>query len=653
MTTRPSRTRPPAHPAPQLPPWVRHPRSPLGWIGLTVLIVLAAVVGLAVGVVIVAAAIVGWIVSGVVWLLGSAIAWGWYLQQRATGREYPFALRPPTRRGRRATALNDGFLQTLPRGVGLIARVAGFVFAPLALLSSVAGVVSARWRARPYVRLFSAPALERKLLGLGRRRGLFDDGVNAHVVRYDRFLAEIFPQRADFLAWWRDVDSPEHFRPSAPWDDRSPFAGLTLGPPPDLLGLPGLALTAMRRRSIDGLRDLFISQREIDDLGDPDLDDRGECAVIRIVGSSGADGIRRWIVQLPSTQVWHPRSGQAPNDLTAAITALSLTETTLTRAALDAMRQAGIAADDHVLVAGFSLGGLIAGQLAERCHEHGFTVTHLLTAGAPIARDSIDPRIRVLSIEHLLDPVPRLEGRENPIWAGERFDAPLWVTVKAGPPLPRGYHVAVTHHSPSYAETAGAIESEPPSHAVARYLHGGDGAAGVLEFFGPGQRLSDFAATREGFRSPQVAVPFSLNTGVESGMTRESLRLTLRRVPGVIAVDLYPSRTGFPTTVLWSADVLVRDLTPWFTEVERTVVYRALLSRPVRVRSVGIHLRLQAKQSPGVTWEATVQRTLDGRWRELVDVSFDSDAAERQWLPVLLPQGWTSRINYYSGDAFD
>jgi len=649
MTAHTARPRSSTRPAPQLPPWVRKPRGVWGWTGLALLVIVAGAVALVIGVAAAIIAVAAWAVNGIVWLIGTALAWFWYAQQRVTRRVYPFALRRPTRRARRASALNDGYLQSLPRAAGLAARVAVFLFAPLVLLAGIAGLVLPQWRARPYIAVFSLPALERKLVGLGRKRGYFSDGERPHVVPYDRFLAEIFPQRASFLAWWRDRDAAEPFRPAAAqWDDPARFAGLALGPLPDVLGLPGLALTAMRRTSIDGLRDLFISQREIDDLGDPDLDGRGECAVIRVADRTGADGIRRWIVQLPSTQVWHPRSGQAPNDLTADILALSLAETTLTRAALAAMRRAGIGADDRVLVAGFSLGGLIAGQLAERCREHGFAVTHVLTAGAPIARDRIDPGIRVLSIEHVLDPVPRLDGRENPVWAGAAAGAPLWVTVKAGPPLPRGYHVAVTHHSPSYAETAGTLENDPPER-VARYLDGEDGA---LEFFGAHQRIRDYAATRVGFRTPQAAVPFSVHSSTDDGATPENLRLTLRRVPGVIAVDLYPSRTGFPTTVLWSADVLVHSLTPWFTDVERTVVYRALLNRLVRKRAVGIHLRLQAKESPGVTWEATVQRTLDGRWRELVDVSFDSDAAERRYLPVLLPGGWASRITYYPGDAF-
>lgn len=640
--------------APQLPPWVRHPRSAIGWIALGAGLVIAATVALVLGMALVVIALVAWLVRGAIWLLAWAWGWIWFAVTRLRSRPYPFVLHPPVYRRARSTVLNDSFLSTLPRLVGTTARVAGFLLVPLALSASVAGLVVPSLRARPYLAVFSLPALERKLIGLGRRRGYFEDGHDVAVVDYDEFLATHFPQRADFLTWWRDQDASRRFAPKARhWSHPTHFGTLELGPFPDVLGLPGLAAAAMRRTEIRGLRELLISQGEIDDMGDPDLDDRAECAVIRIVSRTGRDGIRRWIVQMPSTRSWHPRSGQAPNDITADIVALSLQQTTLTRAVCQAMRMAGVQKQDRVLAAGFSLGGMVAGQLAECAREHEFTVSHLITAGSPIGRDRIDPAIRVLSIEHILDSVPRMEGRQNPVWSGTAPDAPEWVTVKAGPPLPHGYRIASTHYSPSYAETAGSIEDDPPDERVRRYLHGEAYCDGALEFFGPGQTLRDYAATRVGADHPRAAVPVYLHATVEHGVTRGTLRTTLRRVPGVIAVDIYQSRTGFPTTIVWNADVLVRSLRPWFADVERTVVYRGLLSLLKRRRAVGIQLRLQAKQSPGVLWQATVQRMEDGRWREWVDVSFATAAAEAEYLPVLLPHGWTSRINYYPPDAFE
>ncbi|AGW40474.1 1-acylglycerol-3-phosphate O-acyltransferase [Leifsonia xyli subsp. cynodontis DSM 46306] len=52
-----------------------------------------------------------------------------------------------------------------------------------------------------------------------------------------------------------------------------------LGPSPDPLGRPGLAARAMRRHAVRSLRELLLSQREIDDLRGPDLDAR----VIRLL----------------------------------------------------------------------------------------------------------------------------------------------------------------------------------------------------------------------------------------------------------------------------------------------------------------------------------------------------------------------------------
>ncbi|GAB3396720.1 hypothetical protein GCM10027568_31420 [Humibacter soli] len=658
-------------PAAQLPPWMRRPRGIAGWVGLSVLVAVASVVLLAVGVLAVVIAVVAWIVRAVVWLVMTVVDWCWFVVRGHARHPYPFELRPPIDRDDRAVVMNDAWVATLPRAIGLAARTAGFLFAPLALLASLVGLVLPRFRARPYLAVFNVPGLEAKLVGLGRNRGYFDDGTEVSVMPYEEFLRRSFPQRADFLEWWRDPEATGRFEPAlSRWNTPTHFAGLALGPFPDVLGLPGLALTAVRRIRIDGLRELFISQREIDDLGDPDLDDRAEVAVIRVVSIDApaptpatgeaaqpdARPGRRWLVQLPSTQTWHPRAGVAPNDLTADFVALSMHETTLTRAAVEAMRQAGIRSGEPVLVAGFSLGGMVATQIADVSEREGFTVTHLVTAGSPIGRYRLPHTVSVLSLEHVLDAVPRLEGRENPIIVEGAApgipsmvvagDAAEWLTVKAGPPLPLGYRIAVTHHSPSYAETAGAIEQSPPSPEVARYLEG------IRPFFAGAQTIADYAAQRVGFDMAMPAVPISFRSAAQEGVTRDHVRVTLRRVPGVIAVDIYQSRTGFPTTVLWSADVLVRSLRPWFEEVGRASVYSGLIKLLSQERGIGLHLRLQAKQTPGVTWEATLQRMADGRWRERVDVSFDTDAARKEWSDLLMPHGWTSHVTYYDAAAF-
>jgi hypothetical protein len=655
---------------PQLPPWLRRPHGAVGWVGLTIGMTLASAVLLVLGLLAIVVALLAWLVRAAIWLVLTIADWVWFLCHGLTWRTYPFAMSAPIGKASRAGVTNDAWVASLPRMIGLVARTAGFLFAPIALLASLVGLVVPGLRARPYLDVFSVPNLEAKLVGLGSRHGYFDDGQVASVTTYQEFLREVHPQHAAFLDWWQDPDAPRRFEPpESTWSTPAHVAGLILGPYPDPLGIPGLALTAIRRTRVDGLRDLFISQREIDDLCDPDLDAHADVAVIRVVrvddpgtteragapdphpGDTDARPGVRWLVQFPSTQTWHARAGRAPNDLTADFVALSMHETTLTRAAVVAMHAAGIRIGEPVLVAGFSLGGLIAAQVADLSEREGFTVTHLVTAGSPIGRYRLPDRVRVLSLEHLLDSVPRLEGRENPIVVDRderraRRRAGEWITVKAGPPLPHGYRVSATHQSPAYAETAAAIEADPPAAEVAGYLDE------IRPFFAGTQHLTDYAAVRIGVTARPPAVPVSLHATTPGGIAAEHLRTTLRRVPGVIAVDLYPSRVGFPTAVLRSADLLVRSLRPWFEEVERTSVYRGLLALLLREGGVGLHLRLQAKETPGITWEATLQQMPDGRWRELIDVGFDSDEVREEWASLLMPQGWASTVTYYDEDAF-
>lgn len=155
-----------------------------------------------------------------------------------------------------------------------------------------------------------------------------------------------------------------------------------------------------------------------------------------------------------------------------------------------------------------------------------------------------------------------------------------------------------------------------------------------------------------GSLTAQAAVPLYLHSTVDEGITRGALRQSLRRLAGVYAVDVYQSRGGLATTILWSADVLVRALEPWLAPTRRAAVYRGLLSLLGRRRAVGIHLRLQARETPGLTWEATLQRMPDGRWRETIDVIVD-DRARPEAVSRLFPDGVRTRVVLHRPDAFE
>jgi pimeloyl-ACP methyl ester carboxylesterase len=77
------------------------------------------------------------------------------------------------------------------------------------------------------------------------------------------------------------------------------------------------------------------------------------------------------------------------------------------------MADAGIGPHDPVLVVGHSLGGMEAASLL--AHDSGFHITHVVTAGAPIAGVSGYPAgSHVLSLENQGDVVPLLDGQDNP-----------------------------------------------------------------------------------------------------------------------------------------------------------------------------------------------------------------------------------------------
>ena len=654
----------------QLPPvlWRGPGRRLARRMTLVVALVVGVPLALGVGVLLIALGIVFSIIAVVFWLIGALVAWVRFAVQRGHRIPYPFELPPPDRRRPRIRALSSLYLSLAPRMVGGVARVAGVLLSPLALLASVAGLFTVRWRARPYVAVFTLPSLLLKAVNLGRRRSLLHDGHDARTLLYDDYLASAFPLLRDFLEWWRDPAAPHDYTPSPGLPDvPAGLTGLHLGPDPDPLGHPGLAVSAMRRRSIRTLRDVFLSQREIDDLCDPDLDDRAETGVIRVCRRRDDRGVRHWIVQFASTKSWDPRAGTAPNDLTADLVIGTDHEATATRAALATMRAAGIGAGEPVLLAGFSLGGMVAAQVATRAASEGFTVTHLVVGGSPLGRMRLPSGLRVLALEHVLDPVPRIDGRENPPPRGMTMSPPVGasasveasasmgssaspgadiLTVKAGPPLPVGFRIGALHQSIAYADTAAEIEADPPDERVTALL------GELRPFLGPGQEVVDHATLRTGPFVVQPSVPFYLHSTVKEGITRGMLRVTLRRIPDVIATDVYLSRAGFATTIVWNADVLVRSLEPWFTRVERFAVYRGLLSLLQRRNAIGLHFRLKAKESPGVTWETTVQRVADGAWREVVDVTFDDDAARAEF-DRAFPGGAAPAIRFYAPDAFD
>jgi hypothetical protein len=179
-------------------------------------------------------------------------------------------------------------------------------------------------------------------------------------------------------------------------------------PPPDLAGLlrhleQTSALSAPGRPGADG--------------------------TIEIQSLHGADGRVRYVVYLPGTD----DPGAAPwshdadvRDLPADLREIAGQHTAYAAGIERAMAESGIGPHDPVLLVGHSLGGMEAASLL--AHGSGYDVTHVVTAGSPIAGvHGFPPGTHVLSLENRGDLVPLLDGQDNPGGAHQvtvQFDDP-------------------------------------------------------------------------------------------------------------------------------------------------------------------------------------------------------------------------------------
>lgn len=189
----------------------------------------------------------------------------------------------------------------------------------------------------------------------------------------------------------------------------------------------------------------------------------GTVRVVR-VRRPAADGgtSTAWIVHVPGTQDWAADAppGATPFDLTGNVHLVAGGATAGTAAVAAAMAAAGVRPDEPVLLVGHSQGGLVAtGVAADAGIRRRYTVSHVVTVGAPVAHAAVPDDVRVLSLEHTDDLVTRLDGRANP-------DRRTWLTVRAPSP-PGGTGPLPPHDSGGYAVTAGLVDASGDPDLVA------------------------------------------------------------------------------------------------------------------------------------------------------------------------------------------
>jgi ElaB/YqjD/DUF883 family membrane-anchored ribosome-binding protein len=211
----------------------------------------------------------------------------------------------------------------------------------------------------------------------------------------------------------------------------------------------------------------------------------GSVAVTRL---DHPDGTRSWLVSVPGTESWTVGGGN-PLDLQSNLELLAGQSAAASSLTVAAMEQAGIAPGEPVMLAGHSQGGMTAMALAgSAAVTSRFAITHVLTAGAPVAAMGSRPGIQVLSVEHSTDVVPALDGSDNP-------DTPDRTTVKrdlseSADPAERaaGLSVAGSHDVDLYAQTLDLVDADAaqdPSltawrESVGSTIFGADGTTAVV-----------------------------------------------------------------------------------------------------------------------------------------------------------------------------
>lgn len=164
---------------------------------------------------------------------------------------------------------------------------------------------------------------------------------------------------------------------------------------------------------------------------------------IRIETYLNPAGEKTLLVYLPGTQSLNPFGGHNAFDVnTDAQLATSPQTTPIVHAVAEAIHKAG-GTNSHVLLVGYSLGGIVAGEIAA---SKQFDVTGVITIGSPVGQLHMPSHVPVLSIQHNNDPVPAATGATNPLTSN-------WATASKEFVLRPGESTISAHKLESYEQT--------------------------------------------------------------------------------------------------------------------------------------------------------------------------------------------------------
>lgn len=188
-------------------------------------------------------------------------------------------------------------------------------------------------------------------------------------------------------------------------------ATVLLGTPlPGLVVAPLVAAERSRGSSREPgpPRDVADVLRQVDALGDS-----GAPGVVGVQRLDHDDGSRSWVVTIPGMQSGDLLDAPAPTDMATNLELMDGWSDDMSEAVVQAMLQSGVGAEEPVLLAGYSQGGMAAMRVAARTSDM-FAVSAVVTAGSPVGDMPLADGIQALHLEHTHDYVPALDGMPSP-----------------------------------------------------------------------------------------------------------------------------------------------------------------------------------------------------------------------------------------------
>jgi hypothetical protein len=150
-----------------------------------------------------------------------------------------------------------------------------------------------------------------------------------------------------------------------------------------------------------------------------------------------------------------------PWDMTSNISAIAELDSGSYSSAVHAMREAGITAEDNVILVGHSQGGLVAAQLAA---SGEYLVSDVVTVGAPLHQVELPESVHLVAVEHTEDIIPSLSGVATPAVAVSQLTVSRSLYGAHQPP--RG-ELLPAHNLSRYVETGAVMDKSGDSKLMA------------------------------------------------------------------------------------------------------------------------------------------------------------------------------------------